>query len=255
MLYGRRVIERIYNKDPDGVAQVNLKQAEPMPRLDYPEYREQASATFRKWLLGGEDPQAEWWERSTATVWVEFSKLAQRFGVPLNMDVLRLVRCTLLYDTISTRLDPQINVGLVHDYFVDAHRRRAKRGVSPLRVPLVKRAWELGQGEGQRLERTLQTLDRFELALPPPEIAHLSREGIVGTLFDASRNALIAGLLLAALALISPAGMGAVTVAFAILVAVLLATRRVQTRLTYSAAQPRGGGGRRFTQRRAWNRR
>jgi ubiquinone biosynthesis protein len=51
----------------------------------------------------------EWWERTSAPQWLAMVRAARRYGQPMNLNMLRMVRATLLYDTLVLRLDHRIS--------------------------------------------------------------------------------------------------------------------------------------------------
>lgn len=135
---GRRIAENLRRHQPSDAADVALVQSAPFPPLAFHAFRQMAQTTFRKWHHGGQDPKAEWWERSTATVWLSFVEGARKFQVPANLNTLRIVRCTLLYDTIATRLDPGISISTFAEYLTEAKQRMADSGATRLRQGAVE---------------------------------------------------------------------------------------------------------------------
>lgn len=132
---GRRIVGRLRARDPSGAADVALVQSAPYPRLNWSAYRRGAHDTFTRWHRGGQDPEAMWWERSTAVVWLDMVERARVHQIPVNLNTLRLVRCTLLYDTMVCRLDPRISTKGFTRYARKAWRRKARRGDLGMRQP------------------------------------------------------------------------------------------------------------------------
>jgi predicted unusual protein kinase regulating ubiquinone biosynthesis (AarF/ABC1/UbiB family) len=64
---------------------------------------------FANFVYAMVSKDAEWWERSFAQVWLRYAEVAQQFGLSLSLETLQLFRATLLYDSIVTRLDKDIN--------------------------------------------------------------------------------------------------------------------------------------------------
>jgi len=51
----------------------------------------------------------EYWERTWARQWFVLIRTAQKFNIPMNLHMLRMIRSTLLYDSIVLRLDNKLN--------------------------------------------------------------------------------------------------------------------------------------------------
>jgi ubiquinone biosynthesis protein len=64
---------------------------------------------FADFLYAVISRDAEWWERSSAQLWLRFIVVAQQFDIQVSRETLQLFRATLLYDTIITRLDRNID--------------------------------------------------------------------------------------------------------------------------------------------------
>jgi hypothetical protein len=51
----------------------------------------------------------QYWERTSARQWLTMINIARKFKLPSNLHMLRMIRATLLYDSIVLRLDNQLN--------------------------------------------------------------------------------------------------------------------------------------------------
>jgi hypothetical protein len=51
----------------------------------------------------------EYWERTSARQWLALIRVARKFNLPLNLHMLRMIRATLLYDSIVLRLDNHLD--------------------------------------------------------------------------------------------------------------------------------------------------
>ncbi|MBO86728.1 MAG: hypothetical protein CL927_15355 [Deltaproteobacteria bacterium] len=76
----------------------------PLPALDMSLLREQSLASFRATHHAWRDPDAPWFERTTASLWLSFLEIAREHRIPMTRNTLRNLRSTLLYDTLSGRL-------------------------------------------------------------------------------------------------------------------------------------------------------
>ena len=71
----------------------------------------------------------QYWERTSARQWFVLIRVAQKFNLPMNLHMLRMIRATLLYDSIVLRLDNRLD--RYHEY----------TEFMKVRAQLVKRKW------------------------------------------------------------------------------------------------------------------
>jgi hypothetical protein len=71
----------------------------------------------------------QYWERTSARQWFVLIRVSQKFNLPMNLHMLRMIRATLLYDSIVLRLDNQLDR---YDEYTQFMKIRAQ---------LVKRKW------------------------------------------------------------------------------------------------------------------
>jgi ubiquinone biosynthesis protein len=118
-------------QDIEGMTQALFNLMEPLPPVDLPEMVKQANEENLRVLQTFSTPAeyTQYWERTSARQWVVLLRLARKFNVPLTLHTLRMIRATLLYDSIVLRLDNLINR---YDIYGDFLRDRAQ---------LVKRKW------------------------------------------------------------------------------------------------------------------
>jgi predicted unusual protein kinase regulating ubiquinone biosynthesis (AarF/ABC1/UbiB family) len=60
---------------------------------------------YADWVYAHNSTDAEWWERSTAQIWLRYITVAREYGIPVSNETIQFFRATLLYDTIINRLD------------------------------------------------------------------------------------------------------------------------------------------------------
>jgi len=99
------------NQDVESMTRALLNLLEPMPPVDVPALVKQAQEEYMRVLHTFNTPAeyTQYWERTSARQWVVMIRLARKFNVPLNLHTLRMIRATLLYDSIVLRLDNQLN--------------------------------------------------------------------------------------------------------------------------------------------------
>ncbi len=60
-------------------------------------------------------------------MWLSFLDVVREFQIPVNLDTIRLLRSTLLYDTLAARLWPKMDYRAFRSYEKRAVRRRARK--------------------------------------------------------------------------------------------------------------------------------
>jgi hypothetical protein len=105
----------------------------------------------------------EWWERTSARLWLAMVKSAREYALPMNMQMLRMVRATLLYDTLVLRLDRTIDRYEEYARFRRKHGarwagRRWRRRARDLRRHVFLHAEELMETGDDLMARAQQTI-------------------------------------------------------------------------------------------------
>jgi hypothetical protein len=84
---------------------------EPLPPIDVPALVKQIQDEYMRVLHTFNTPSeyTEYWERTSARQWLVLMRIAQGFNIPMNLHMLRMIRATLLYDSIVLRLDHELD--------------------------------------------------------------------------------------------------------------------------------------------------
>ena len=124
-------------QDADGMALAALSLMEPLPPVDLPALEKMSQKDFLRVLHTFNTPAeyTEYWERTSARQWIVLVQTARKFNVSLNLHMLRMIRATLLYDSIVLRLDPHLSR---FDEYVHFMKDRAA---------LIKKRWRSGLRE------------------------------------------------------------------------------------------------------------
>ena len=72
--------------------------AGPLPPIDVDRFTKALEEIFTEWVFALKSPDAEWWERSSATNWFRYIAVAQEFGVPIGLETIQFFRATVLYE-------------------------------------------------------------------------------------------------------------------------------------------------------------
>jgi predicted unusual protein kinase regulating ubiquinone biosynthesis (AarF/ABC1/UbiB family) len=99
------------DQDVETMSRATLILMEPIPPVDVPALMKETQAEYLRVLHTFNTPAeyTQYWERTSARQWLTMVKIARKFKLPSNLHMLRMIRATLLYDSIVLRLDNQLN--------------------------------------------------------------------------------------------------------------------------------------------------
>jgi predicted unusual protein kinase regulating ubiquinone biosynthesis (AarF/ABC1/UbiB family) len=119
------------NQDVDAMTRASLSLMEPLPPVDLPSLVKHVKEEYMRVLHTFNTPaeHTQYWERTSARQWFVLIRVAQKFNLPMNLHMLRMIRATLLYDSIVMRLDNQLDRYEEYTQFMK------------IRAELVKRKW------------------------------------------------------------------------------------------------------------------
>jgi predicted unusual protein kinase regulating ubiquinone biosynthesis (AarF/ABC1/UbiB family) len=122
------LFRRQANRDVDGMAQVFINMISPLPYLDLDVFSRFVETETWNWLYGFESAHSSWWERTSTSMWIHLFEATRKFRIPVNTRTVRLMRSTILYETIAARLYDKISVEKEYRrYEADAERRILER--------------------------------------------------------------------------------------------------------------------------------
>lgn len=104
------------NQDVEAMTRASLSLMEPLPPVDVPSLVKHAQDEYMRVLHTFNTPAkyTQYWERTSARQWLVLIRVSQKFNLPMNLHMLRMIRATLLYDSIVLRLDNQLD--RYHEY-------------------------------------------------------------------------------------------------------------------------------------------
>ncbi|WIG95679.1 AarF/UbiB family protein [Myxococcus sp. SDU36] len=105
----REIADAQANEDVGRMVSAVLALLEPLPSVDVEEFSRKLEGIFWQDLYANKSRTSRWWERTSANLWIGFFKLAQEYRVPMNLNTLRMIRSTMLSDSLAARLDPRID--------------------------------------------------------------------------------------------------------------------------------------------------
>jgi predicted unusual protein kinase regulating ubiquinone biosynthesis (AarF/ABC1/UbiB family) len=125
----RQLVYYHNQEDIGRMVQSALAVLEPLPPVDIDEFTKRVEMVFWQDLYAFKSKNSEWWERTSARIWINFLALAREYGIPLNLNTLRMIRSTLLYETISARLYPRVSNYREHRMYNKNAGKRARKRV------------------------------------------------------------------------------------------------------------------------------
>jgi predicted unusual protein kinase regulating ubiquinone biosynthesis (AarF/ABC1/UbiB family) len=148
-----------WQRDPQNMARALLILMEPLPPVDPIELTQKLETYSLQLVYALEaDPYSlPWQERTSAVQWVGLVHLAHKYGISIDIEVLRLLRATLLVESIAVRLDRTID-------FVREFRRFDRYKAEQARRRVTETVLDRLEGKSNeqliiRMDRIFQTLE------------------------------------------------------------------------------------------------
>ncbi len=121
------IFAREEEEDIEGIARVALTLLEPLPPIDTDAVIHAIERVFWDAMIAQRSEHSEWWEKTSANLWLGFFKVTNRFRIPMGVDHVRMIRATLLYDTLAARLDNNIDLGERYRAFMKDRGRKVRK--------------------------------------------------------------------------------------------------------------------------------
>lgn len=102
---------------------------EPLPNVDITPFKKELLDAWWKGFYGIKSKHAEWSERTSFRLWLRFFELMRKHQIPVPRNLLRMIRATLLYDTIAAELYHKINVFKEFEKYSEDVAKRARREI------------------------------------------------------------------------------------------------------------------------------
>jgi ubiquinone biosynthesis protein len=119
-----------HKEDIGRMVQSAMAILEPLPSIDIDDFGKKLEAVFWRDLYAFRSKHSEWWERTSARTWISFLELANEYKIPMNLNTLRMIRSTLLYETVAARLYPHIDAYREHRKYNQKAGERARKRVN-----------------------------------------------------------------------------------------------------------------------------
>ena len=147
--------------DAEGMARGTLKLFEPLPPLDVKELLQEAEAEYTRVLtiFRSKQEHTEWWERTSVRQWMSFFKFSRENNIPVTIHTLRMIRATLLYDTIAVRISKEVDRFEEYMKFRKFREKQAKKRVTKNIRKQTRRG--LDDAVFLRMEEVAKTGEKF----------------------------------------------------------------------------------------------
>ena len=155
----RQNLKYAWERDPQNMARSSLILLEPLPPIDLIELIQELEGHNWQLIYALEaSPQSvSWQERTSAIQWVGMVQIARKYGISIDIQVLRLIRHTLLLESMATRLYREIDYVEQFHKFNTFRAEQSRRKVTDSLIEQFD-----GPGNEQfiiRLDRIAQAID------------------------------------------------------------------------------------------------
>ena len=123
----RRLLYAQNRGDVGAMVQAMLALLEPLPAVSTHEFARRCETVFWQDLYAARSSHSPWWERTTANLWFGFFRLSREFNIPLRLNTLRMIRGSLLTDTVALRLDPELDHHEEYRRYLQSAGKRARK--------------------------------------------------------------------------------------------------------------------------------
>lgn len=153
--------------DVAGMVQASMAIIEPLPPIDKAEFSQRLEYIFWNDLYAIKSKHSHWSERISARLWIGFLKLSREFEIPMRLNTLRMIRASMLADTIAARLDNDQDPYKEYRYYERGAAKRARKRLvkrlrrlaGPRKFPRIEQGIESGLKLFYRVQRALDSLD------------------------------------------------------------------------------------------------
>jgi predicted unusual protein kinase regulating ubiquinone biosynthesis (AarF/ABC1/UbiB family) len=125
----RELHHHMQSHDIGRMVSASMRLVEPLPPIDATRFVKAVEENYTDWVYANASTDAEWWERSTAQTWLRYINIAREYGVPVSLEITQFFRATLLYDTIATRLNKDIDFNAEYKEYAREAGKKARRRV------------------------------------------------------------------------------------------------------------------------------
>ncbi len=159
----RQILSYARQRDAQSMARAALTLMEPLPPIDLLELTLELEVyTWQLiYALEAKPTSLAWQDRTSAVLWTGIMRLARKYGIVIDIQVLRLLRATLLFESMAVRLHPKIDFVRQYWKYSTDRAEQARRRVTDTLVAIQE-----GKSDEQlviRMDRIATILDGFFL--------------------------------------------------------------------------------------------
>ena len=118
-----------HRRDVGRMSQTALAILEPLPAIDVDDFRGRLELVFWQDIYAHESKHTQWYEHTSISIWMHLFQLSFEFDIPMGLNTLRMIRSTLLSETVAARLYPKISAWREHRKYNKKAARRSRRRV------------------------------------------------------------------------------------------------------------------------------
>jgi hypothetical protein len=138
---------------------------EPIYPVNIHAFRRELTDAWWTGFYGIKSNHAQWWERTSLRLWLRFFELIRKHKIPIPRNMVRMIRATLLYDTVAARLYPKLNVFEEFEKYSQGVAKRTRRRIQECAIRQLllgpddanylklQQIVDLGDGLLQRLQK------------------------------------------------------------------------------------------------------
>jgi len=181
--------------DVGGMAQAAMAIIEPIPpSVDKDEFGMRLETMFWNDLYAIKSKHSDWSERISARLWIGFLRLSREYSVPMRLNTLRMIRASMLADTIAGRLDHDTDPYREFRHYDKGAGRRAKKRVhkhlrrllGPSKWVRVEQGIDSALKFAYQIQRTLDSLASIRILPLIGKLANAVVEVVRGVIVAAS---------------------------------------------------------------------
>lgn len=153
----RQNLDYAWERDPQNMARATLVLLEPLPPIDLIELIQELETYNWElvYALEAAPHSISWQERTSAVQWAGMVQLVRKYGITIDIQVLRFIRATLLIESMAARLHREINFLEQYQKFRGYRAEQSRRRVTDS---------VLDQMDGKGTEQTIIRMDRIAQA-------------------------------------------------------------------------------------------
>lgn len=157
--------------DVGGMVQAALAIIEPLPPIDREQFGKELEAKFWDQLYAIKSKHSDWEDKITSRLWYDFLALSRKHQIPMRLNTLRMIRASMLTDTIAIRLDPDQDAYREFRFYEKGAGKRAKKRVIKRLHTLTAPRMFIGLEHGiesalklvNQVERTVDSLSSIRI--------------------------------------------------------------------------------------------